>query len=512
MAVLVVFLILYFSALFALTAYGLIAAGLSAVVPVLSVVISSAITLFFTMFRAGSELFASKDFDLLMSFPVKTRTIVAAKCAVLCVENTLWTFLLMCPMGLVYLVSVDIPPAGHVLWWLGMLFVPLLPTVIAALFGSAILAISSRFRYSQAIGIVLSISVLLLFLIGSMQLTRLETESDILRIGDFALDFSRRQIAVPEMPDLSGLSDLLYGHLSRIYMPADFFSTAVTRADPLSFLGFALLSLIPYALFAQVLSLRYKQIHTALLGRVRRAKYRTRRYALRGVRFSLYKKEIKRLFSSGSYVTNMGFGAVLCLVFSVALCIGGPEQILSRMNVPVSMSSVSPLIPYMLSAMLTMSCTACVSISMEGKNIWLVKSLPLSPAEIYGSKIWVNLTVTLPVSVISSGLFLLRLRPDPAEGILLFLLPVAFSIFSAVLGIVINIRFCRYDWEDEVHLVKQSVPSFLGLFSSMLLSAVLGAMAAFLPVPTVAASGVFLFLLLIGTFALYQKAVNSPLP
>ena len=510
--IVLIFTIGYLSVMLGFSAFSMVFLGLGKLIPLLSAFIGTTVSLFFTVFRSGSELFAGKDYDLLMSLPVKTRTVVGVKCLVLWAENILWTFLCMLPMGLVYLIMEDVSLIGILLWWPGIFLISLLPTVVAAAIGSLITAISSRFSYSKMIGAVLSIAVVILVFFGSMQLSFLQMEGAEFFLSDMKIDFSNTQ-SIPDITiDTDKIIGLCHDQIGRIYPPAVLFASSVTEGDIVAFAGFTAFSIIPYALFIQLLSVRYKQINTALTGHRVKSKYKSKNQVQQSARTTLYKKELKRFFTSTPYLVNLSVGPVMCLVLAIVLCFFDMNSLFELMELPMLSFDINSLIPYAFAATLSMGCTTCVSISMEGKNSWLLKSLPVSQREIYTSKIWVNLTLTVPVALISAVIAIIAMRPGIINAVLLFIIPVMFSVFSSVSGILINIFFCKYDWEDETRLVKQSASSFFGLFFTSLLSILFGGFVVILPVPDHVFS--FIAVLLIGaaSFTLYKFAIKRPLP
>ena len=502
----------YLSVSLGFTALSLVLFGLGDLVPLAAVLIGSAVSLLFTIFKSGSELFSCKDYDLLMSLPIKTRTVVAVKCLVLWIENNLLIFLCMIPMGMVYLILEKVSLAGHLMWWPGLFMISLLPTVVAAGIGSLITAISSRFRYSKIIGAVLSIAALVLVLVGSMWLSTMQMEEVELFFSGFERYFSHIQ-TIPDLAiDTEKLIVICYDRIRTIYPPATLFSTAVMESNIVTFIGFLAFSIIPYALFVQLLSMRYKQINTALSGHSVKSNYKTKNQKEGSVLVALYKKELKRFFTSTPYLVNLMVGPVMCLVLAIALFGWGMESLYGILELPGFSFEIDALVPYAFAATLSMGCTTCVSISMEGKNVWIIKSLPLPEKEIYTSKIWVNLTITIPVGLLSAVFAAIRLKSDAVSMILLFLIPLVFSIFSAILGILVNIFFCAYDWEDETHLVKQSMSSFIGLFAASVLSMVFGGLAALLPISANIFSFIIVMMMGCISIALYKIVIKRPLP
>ena len=106
--------------------------------------------------------------------------------------------------------------------------------------------------------------------------------------------------------------------------------------------------------------------------------------------------------------------------------------------------------------------TTATSISMEGKEWWIIQSLPIKTKTVFDSKILLNLTLIAPFYVIAEIISILVLQPSLIELCWLILLPIIFIVFACVFGITINIRFPMMKWENETVVVKQSAAAMIG--------------------------------------------------
>ena len=105
-----------------------------------------------------------------------------------------------------------------------------------------------------------------------------------------------------------------------------------------------------------------------------------------------------------------------------------------------------------------LSCPAASSISLEGKNIWILKSSPVEVKMILNAKIAVNLTLHLIGYMISVSVFMLKLDMNPIQVMNLVIVPICYSLFITVIGISLNKKYPNYDWDSEMIVVKQSLP------------------------------------------------------
>ena len=85
----------------------------------------------------------------------------------------------------------------------------------------------------------------------------------------------------------------------------------------------------------------------------------------------------------------------------------------------------------------------------------------------------------------------------------MILVPLVLSLFACVAGIAANLLLPRFDWDNEVTIVKQSASAALGGFAGML-AAVVGGIAAGV-MPGHLSRAVFCLVILGITAALYLK-------
>ena len=180
-----------------------------------------------------------------------------------------------------------------------------------------------------------------------------------------------------------------------------------------------------------------------------------------------YIKEIKYYFSIPVYVLNTLIGAVMYLGIGIVIKVLGLNKILLYLR---SLSSISPsisshpemIIVLLFSLIITLTVTTAASISLEGKQFWIVKAIPVNPIHLFIAKILVNLTITIIPVLVSTPLLASVIGWKYTW--MIFLIPMLSSIFSAIAGLYVNIMYPKLDWENEEIPLKRSIASFLGTF------------------------------------------------
>jgi ABC-2 type transport system permease protein len=224
---------------------------------------------------------------------------------------------------------------------------------------------------------------------------------------------------------------------------------------------------------------------------------------------ALYRRERKRYFASGIYVTNTILSPIMAVLLAVGLMVIGKDALV--LPAPLSLDLVGA-VPFLLGTVLSMMPIAAVSVSMEGKQFWVAQTLPLSTREILDAKLLWNFTLLAPGYLISEILLTIALRPTPVALLWQWLIPLCFTVLSVVFALRIDLSWCRFDWEKEQTVVKQSASAAIGGLVPTLVGLLLSLPAMLLP----RVGGIVYRVCLLATFplaiwGLYRSCVGREL-
>lgn len=107
--------------------------------------------------------------------------------------------------------------------------------------------------------------------------------------------------------------------------------------------------------------------------------------------------------------------------------------------------------------------------------------LPVPKPAIVFSKVAVNLTITLPVIAVSWGLLTYTLQAGWMESIFMLAVPVVYACYSALLGVMVNLKLPKLDWTSEVAAIKQSASVLVTMIIGVLTLAVPAVLFMLLP-------------------------------
>lgn len=439
LAIVYIFLIIMACGYIGMTTFGYISIGLAKIVPAYLIMLSSILILFFSIFKAGSVIFQKNAYDILCSLPISQTAIVVSRFIRMYVENLLLTFVVMLPGIAVYGVMVRPEISFYLIGVVVTLFIPLIPVTIATFLGALITAIASRMKHKSLVSVVLSILLFAGIMLGTAKLSVME--------DDFSVQM------------MQNLSNIVLDAIESIYPPAIWLGSAMLNNNFLTCFICIVGALFVFAIMIAVISANFHWICRGLYSTSAKHNYQMERLKKESVLGALYKRECKRYFSSSVYVTNTMISPVMAVLFSAAFLAFGVERIQQTLQVPVDIRGA---IPFTLASIFCIMTTTCTSISLEGKEWWIVKSLPIKTKDVLDSKILLNLSLILPFFLMSEVLLIIALQPDFVELIWLLVIPIIMILFGCILGITVNLKMPVFDWENEVVIVKQSASAMIG--------------------------------------------------
>lgn len=425
-------------------AYGLASIGMVEIIPAYMLMIISVITLVITMLKTNGILFGFKDYDMVMSLPVKISAIITSRFMMMYVLNFLFECVVMIPAGIIYAINVVPEPSYYIMMLISIFIIPLIPMTIATALGAIITAISCRFKYKNLLSILMSFGLFLGLLYLSMSSKNFQVE------------------------DVTNMSSAMMKQINGNYPIARIFTEAICNYNILAFAAFVFISVIWFYIFIKLVSLKYCEMNTALTNHETKRNYKMQSLEISSPFMALYRKELKRYFSSTIYVLNTSFGVVFLLITTIVIAIVGVEKLDTFVGMPGISAMIPYLSPFIISTMIAISCTTASAISLEGKNLWILKSSPIKSKRIFDSKIAVNLTILLPAVILSGVVLAIRLKLGFVGIIMLFITPIVYSFYIAIVGIFANIKFPNFDWTSETVVIKQSGATLVSMVFQML--------------------------------------------
>ena len=395
------------------------------------------------IFKIKGVLFDFKDYDLLMSLPINRNTIIASKIVSLYIINLLYTLVIMIPGYIAYIRYADLPHDW--LFFLLLFAIPILPILASSIIGIVLSWITSFFKNKNIGSYIIYLSLIVILFFGMYKINGLD-ETVIANSGVNMVE-----------------------RFSNYYPLTNLFIELLNNFNLVSLLIYIFIPIVLTVIFILFINHGYIRLRTRLLKQNIKSDYTISGYNANKPTISLYKKELKRYLSSPLYVLNTSFGCIIVILLILSILLFN-DNVISRFDKIINLNEmVKSNIVIILSMLCALSSTTNSSISLEGKSFWIIKMLPISNSKIFLSKIMVNLTILIPTILISGTFFGIYLGFTLIDFVFLYLILLAYSLFAAINGVLVNLIFPKFDYELEVKVIKQSMAVFVSLLVGVLM-------------------------------------------
>lgn len=403
------------------------------------------IVFIFGVFATKAEIFECKDNELLLSMPIKPISIVLSRVFSVIIWNYIESFIIFLPAVIVYAVK-----GGAIEGIFGTLavfvFLPLLPTAISCLVGFAVSFIASHFKSKTLVSVVFFLLFFGAYMFGYSKLVE-GMDSMLLNVEGAAKSVGRFTF-------LRAIGD-------------------AAMLKPLPLLLLCAASVLSALLAILVITLGFEKITSANRGQKKRV-YKEKRSKTRSPIFTMVKKELSRFFSSATYIINSALGVIFTVAVSVYAFIKIDElrPLADMLGMqfgfdPLELTSL--VLVSMLSLCASLSFISACSLSLEGKSLWILKSMPTRAKDVLFAKAITHLVITALPTLIASVIAVFAVGEYSLIWYFI-LLPQAVNVISALLGVLFNTAFPKLEFTNEAAVIKNSASSILTMFISMLLS------------------------------------------
>lgn len=407
----------------------LVSTGLDWLYFALIATVATLLGVFGSIFSTYSALYEAKDNDMLLSMPIPPWAILFSRMISQYILAFVMEVIVMFPAALVYWM-VKTPTVTSIIFiLLIILILPLLALSVNCILGWLIALVAPKIKHKNIITVIFSLA----FFVGYYYFySQAERYMNLL------------------VENSASLSIFFKTGLYPFYL----LGLAAT-GKPLSFLLFLLMVGALFSLIYIILSVSFLKIST-VSHTARNKDYSGKSLGVSSAGSALLKKEIRRLTTSSTYLLNACIG-VLIMIFAAVFAIIKKDMILGMLGEFAGISS--SFIPAALCAIVcflsTMTCITAPSISIEGNSLWILKSMPVTTQKIFNAKILLHLIF----GAIPAFLCMLTLNivfsANPITFILSLAVVVLFNLFSALFGLMMNLKFPNLEWTSEAVAVKQ---------------------------------------------------------
>lgn len=436
-----------------------------------------------SVFATQNQLYDAKDNEMLLAMPVMPRAILLSRILPLLALNLLFASMVILPAIIMYAINVAFSPVGILLQMLALLGVCVLAQAFACLMGWLLHLLLGRMNKSAA-----SMLFMVVFL------------------GVYFYVYSQ---AGKILQAIASNGETLAKTLQTWVWPLYAMGRGSVGSG-LHLLAFCAISAAFFGIVYFILSRTFFDTVTAKHSTRSKRSLNVSQSRVATPVQAVVGKEWRKFLGSPVYLTNMGMGVILTAALPVAGLIMR-KTILEYLEL---LDFLQPWIPVVIWAMLSFTgsttCISTPSVSLEGKNIWILRSMPISSRDILLGKLRFHCVMTVPVMMLAALILTVTFGCGIVQILLVTLAAGLFALFDGLLGLWAGLQWARLDYISEAYPCKQSMSVVVAMFGAMGVPMVFGIAYIFAAdfLPQTAFFGIYDVLLLAACFGLYRVLVT----
>lgn len=390
---------------------------------------------FGTVFSTYTGLYRAKDNDLLLSMPIPSATIVLSRLCTVYLMGVLYSSVVTLPALIVYAVTVECSATVLVSGVLFYMIITLIVMVLSCLLGWVVAAISVHVKNKTFVTVFAS----------------------ILGVGLYYFFYFKAQKMLQDLILHAEIyAEKIKGSAYYLYLFG-----SIATGKWLAALAFFAGTLLLTALVLTFVSKSFLKLTTSTGATPAQKRYRREKVKAKSLTRALLYKEWRRFISNANYILNCGLGLILGLILCGFLFVKGGEiaAVLDAVLIDIP-GAPELLLAAAMCFLMGMIDPAAPSVSLEGKNLWILRSLPVSGKNVLFAKALLQFLLSLPLALVSGAVILFVFR----GSVFCALLPLVYAAFFSLFCVAVSVKFVNLTWTNEIIPIKQSAAVFLALF------------------------------------------------
>lgn len=410
----------------------MIPAGLGWMYYSLLIGIAVLLGIFGSVFNTFQSLYCAKDNDFLLSLPIDIKYVIISRLLGVYLMGFLYSGIVIIPASVIYLVVGGFSLKALLGALNIVVCVSVFVFILSCILGYLVAKITKKLKNKSVVTVLASLVFIVVY---------------------YFCYFKASSFITNILANAASIGS----DLKNNFYPV-FFIGKACEGEPLQ--GLIMLSIVALAL-----ALTYLIISKSFLklvfssANVKKSEKREKITNKVSVKKALFKKELIRFGSSPAYMLNCSMASLLLILGGAALLIksGTITDALKEISGFISEKSIYFGITGIICLISSMNDITAPSISLEGKNIWILRSLPVKEIDILNAKIKLHILMTSIPIVFCSICAVIVFKPDVLSALYIIAVPQIFMLLSALFGLYLNCLKPNLNWVNETVAVKQSM-------------------------------------------------------
>lgn len=421
---------------------------------------ASAAMIIFGIFYVMSIFYFSDDVSILLPLPLKPYEILGAKLIIVLLFQYMLEVIFVLPIFIVFGIK-----AGSAIFYINAvilyLTIPIIPTIICAIISIIIMSFTKLVKNKDAFKMLSGLVGIIFAILINVFMNKMGGES-----SKIAETLKNNKSTMTTVSNILPTSKLAAYSLS---------NTNVANAE-INLLLFLFISIAFVIIFLIVAKALYFKGAVGISQSSSKGKKLTDKQfneasSKTSVIYSYVIKELKLLIRTPAYFLN-------CILFSVffppiilVIMFHGSDKIFSALpyNSGLFLAAGSGIIAVLSS----MNMITSTSISREGKNFYVMNYIPVPYEKQIISKVLSGIIVSTISAAIFSVIGIILLKIPPITAILILIIAALGLSAYSFLGIVLDLKFPKLDWDNETAAVKQNFNPIIMIFGTIIFTAII---------------------------------------
>ncbi len=394
---------------------------------------SSIFCLLYDFNQVKAILFQAEDTLFLFSLPIDKKEIVLSKLFTIYFKNIFFAFLFMISALLAARFTLLLNQTFILLFLVMILFIPVLPIVIASICFYANSYFKMHFlklRVALFISIFVVLCFFLFFILPDVYITR----SNIM---------------------------FLISKLCRLYPISYLFSQSLSQMNLFLFFAYLMIHIGIIYLYIVFLSFDYPKICSVMRGRKKKSFIVYKKRSNKKRFFGLVHKELVYLFSYSLYFKNSYSLTIIGSIFLVFMFL-----ILPYRSYDSFLSYFNLFGPLVLSVIASLGLSGIHAFSLERKNLDMLGSFPVSFGQVFFAKMLTNFLLLFVLILFNATFLMLVVKPNTFVIVMLYVLPIFVSLFHIFFSLLLDSCFIDKANQSESAIIKERLLPIVPIFLS----------------------------------------------
>ena len=424
---------------------GLFAVGMEWLYFVLMGILSVLMGTFGSVFNTYSTLYLAKDNEMLLAMPIPPAKILITRMSLVYGMSLMYSGIVWIPAVVFAWIFGTVSSMAVVFDVLLIFLVALFVTVVTCVLGWVVALVSTRVKNKSFVIVVIS-----LVLFG----------------GYYYVCFNMMGILQKLLLNVQAVGEGI-----RIWANVFYQLGRAAAGDAKAMLIFSGITLVLFALCFFVLSKSFLHIAIRTHSESRKAGKVSVKSA--GVSSALLGRELKRFVSSPTYMLNCGLGIAILPVLAVFVLVKREfldEMITGIGSILPGIDSLLPMAVLLIVCLCSgLNAVSTPSVSLEGKHLWILRSLPVSGKMVLSAKLRLHLWLNLPAALFAVVVLGICLKLGALTIGLCAVFTAAFLWLTGAFGLMLGVLRPNFQWTSEAMPIKQSMNVLISIFLGFLL-------------------------------------------